>query len=154
MRYTRRRQPALPRRTPACRPNPQHPSPSASAASVPSGGRWRGAPPPPGGPAPPPAPPPGGAPAQRGGGGTGVGFLGEPLRVCEGSAKAGAAGFPANVNVAAALGLAGIGPEQTRLEIWADPTLTRETHRIEVVADSAAFRMTIENGPSEGTPPT
>ena len=28
--------------------------------------------------------------------------------------------FPANVNVAAALSLAGIGPDETRLEIWAD----------------------------------
>ena len=78
----------------------------------------------------------------------------EPLRVFEGSAKDGAAGFPANVNVAAALGLAGIGPEQTRLEIWADPTLTRNTHRIEVVADSASFSMTIENVPSEENPRT
>ena len=33
----------------------------------------------------------------------------------------GARGFPANVNVAAALSLAGIGPDRTGLEIWADP---------------------------------
>ena len=44
-----------------------------------------------------------------------------PLKVFEGSARDGARGFPANVNVAAALSLAGIGPERTRLEIWADP---------------------------------
>ncbi len=80
--------------------------------------------------------------------------LREPLRVFEGSAKDGAAGFPANVNVAAALGLAGIGPEQTRLEIWADPALTRNTHRIEVEADSASFSMTIENVPSDENPRT
>ena len=47
--------------------------------------------------------------------------LTEPLRVFEGTAREGAAGFPANVNVAAALGLAGVGPDRTRLEIWADP---------------------------------
>ena len=80
--------------------------------------------------------------------------LREPVRVFEGSARDGAAGFPANVNVAAALGLAGIGPEQTRLEIWADPTLTRNTHRIEVEADSVSFSMTIENVPSEENPRT
>jgi len=41
-----------------------------------------------------------------------------PLKVFDGSAREGARGFPANVNVAAALSLAGIGPDKTRLEIW------------------------------------
>jgi aspartate dehydrogenase len=72
----------------------------------------------------------------------------------EGSAREGARAFPANVNVAAALGLAGIGPDETRLEVWADPTLERNTHRIEVEADSARFSMTIENVPSEENPRT
>jgi aspartate dehydrogenase len=68
-----------------------------------------------------------------------------PLKVFEGSAREGARGFPANVNVAAALSLAGIGPERTRLEIWADPGLKRNSHRIRVEADSARFEMSIEN---------
>jgi aspartate dehydrogenase len=51
--------------------------------------------------------------------------------------------------VAAALSLAGIGPDKTRLEIWADPALTRNTHRIEVDADTARFSMAIEGIPSE-----
>jgi aspartate dehydrogenase len=72
-----------------------------------------------------------------------------PLKVFEGSARDGARGFPANVNVAVALSLAGIGPDKTRLEIWADPTVERNTHRIEVDADIARFSMTIENVPSE-----
>jgi aspartate dehydrogenase len=80
--------------------------------------------------------------------------LGEPLRVFEGNARDGARGFPANVNVAAALSLAGIGPERTRLEIWADPTVTRNTHRIVVDAESARFEMQIENVPSEDNPRT
>lgn len=78
-----------------------------------------------------------------------VANLREPLKVFGGSAREGARGFPANVNVAAALSLAGIGPDRTRLEIWADPTVTRNTHRIEVDADTARFSMTIENVPSE-----
>jgi len=61
----------------------------------------------------------------------------------------GARGFPANVNVAAALSLAGIGPDRTRLEIWADPTVTRNTHSIELDADSVRLTMKIENVPSE-----
>jgi len=78
-----------------------------------------------------------------------VANLREPLKVFAGSAREGARGFPANVNVAAALSLAGIGPDRTQLEIWADPTVTRNTHRIEVDADTARFSMTIENVPSE-----
>ena len=73
----------------------------------------------------------------------------EPLKIFDGSAREAAIGFPANLNVAVALSLAGIGPDRTRLEIWADPALTRNVHRVEVDADSASFAMTIENIPSE-----
>jgi aspartate dehydrogenase len=73
----------------------------------------------------------------------------EPLRVFEGTAREAAKGFPANLNVAVALSLAGFGPDRTRLEIWADPTVTRNTHRIVVDSDAARFEMTIENIPSE-----
>lgn len=69
-------------------------------------------------------------------------------KVFDGSARDGARGFPANVNVAAALSLAGIGPDRTRLEIWADPTIDRNTHRIEVEADVARFSMSIAGIPS------
>ena len=75
--------------------------------------------------------------------------LSKPLKVFDGSAREGARGFPANVNVAAALSLAGIGPDRTHLEIWADPTVTRNTHTITVEADSTRFTMTIESVPSE-----
>lgn len=83
-----------------------------------------------------------------------VSNLDAPLKVFEGTARDGAAGFPANVNVAAALGLAGIGPDATRLEIWADPTVSRNTHRITVEADSARFELSIENVPTEENPRT
>ncbi len=70
-------------------------------------------------------------------------------KIFDGTARDAAKGFPANVNVAVALSLAGIGPDLTRIEIWADPELTRNTHRIEVESDSATFSMSIENIPSE-----
>lgn len=75
--------------------------------------------------------------------------LTEPLKVFEGNARDAAKGFPANLNVVVALALAGVGPQRTTLEIWADPTVTRNTHTINVDADSARFTMTIENIPSE-----
>jgi len=81
--------------------------------------------------------------------GISVSGLKTPLKVFDGSARDGARGFPTNVNVAAALSLAGIGPDRTQLEIWADPTVTRNTHTITVDADTARFTMTIENIPSD-----
>jgi aspartate dehydrogenase len=81
--------------------------------------------------------------------GIGLDDLREPLKIFSGTAREAAGGFPANLNVAAALSLAGIGPDRTLVEVWADPTVTRNTHRIEVESDSANFSMTIENIPSE-----
>ena len=78
----------------------------------------------------------------------------EPTKVFEGTARSGVAAFPANVNVAAALGLAGIGPDQTMLEIWADPSIDRNTHSIQVEADSARMELKIENVPSKENPRT
>ena len=86
--------------------------------------------------------------------GIGVGGLGAAKLVFTGSAREAARGFPANVNVAAALALAGIGPDRTTIEIWADPAVDRNTHRIEVEADAASFSMQIRNVPSVENPRT
>jgi aspartate dehydrogenase len=83
-----------------------------------------------------------------------VSGLAVPLKVFEGSAREAVRGFPANVNVAAALSLAGIGPDRTTIEIWADPALERNTHTITVVSDSAEFTLSIANIPSEENPKT
>jgi aspartate dehydrogenase len=83
-----------------------------------------------------------------------IGGLSEPKCVFTGTAREAARGFPANVNVAAALALAGTGPDCTIVEIWADPTITRNTHRIEVEAAAASFSMQIENVPTEENPRT
>ncbi|MBF8803520.1 aspartate dehydrogenase [Pseudomonas asiatica] len=72
-----------------------------------------------------------------------------PLQIFNGTAREAAVGFPANLNVAVALSLAGVGPDETALEIWADPALTRNTHTIVVESDSARLQMTIENIPTE-----
>lgn len=75
--------------------------------------------------------------------------IAKPTKVFEGTAREAARGFPANLNVAVALSLAGIGPDRTVLEIWADPDIDRNTHMISVDADSASFEMTIRNIPSD-----
>jgi aspartate dehydrogenase len=77
-----------------------------------------------------------------------------PIKVFDGNAMDAAAGFPANVNVAAALALAGIGPIRTLVKIWADPGVTRNIHTIRVEAEAARFTMTIENVPSAENPKT
>jgi aspartate dehydrogenase len=86
--------------------------------------------------------------------GISVAGLDRALCVFNGSAREAARGFPANVNVAAALALAGIGPDKTTIEIWADPAVDRNIHRIEVEADAARLTLQIENVPSEDNPKT
>lgn len=73
----------------------------------------------------------------------------EPTLIFRGSPREAAIGFPANLNVAVSVSLAGIGPDRTTLEIWADPKLERNMHRVEVDSDSASFSMEIQNIPSE-----
>src|SRR5207237_10529755 len=79
--------------------------------------------------------------------GISVDGLNEAKRVFNGTAREAARGFPANVNVAAALSLAGIGPDRTMIDTWADPAVTRNCHSIDVDADSARFTLSIDNGP-------
>lgn len=73
----------------------------------------------------------------------------EPVRLFKGTAREAIVGFPANLNVAVALSLAGVGPDRTLLEVWADPSLDRNTHVIEVDADSAHLQFSIANVPSD-----
>ena len=80
--------------------------------------------------------------------------LSEARLIFKGSATDGAKAFPANVNVAAAVGLAGIGANKTELEIWADPNLERNTHKVEVKSDSAEFEMSIQNVQTPENPGT
>ena len=81
-------------------------------------------------------------------------FRSAPKLLYTGSAREAVKGFPANVNVAAALSLAGIGPDRTTVEVWADPALDRNTHTISVESDSAQLTLTIANIPTEENPRT
>lgn len=77
-----------------------------------------------------------------------------PTRIFAGSARQAASGFPANVNVAAALSLAGIGADRTKVEIWADPTIDRNIHEFDLIGDSVRFSVRTEGLPSPENPKT
>ena len=66
----------------------------------------------------------------------------------EGTAKDACKAFPKNVNVAAALSFAGIGPVATRVRVIADPDATANIH--EIVVEGAFGKLTTitENLPS------
>jgi len=69
--------------------------------------------------------------------------------IFEGSATEACRAFPANVNVVAALSLAGIGPEKTRIRIFASPEQPLNRHRITVQGEFGRLSIEIENVPSE-----
>jgi aspartate dehydrogenase len=73
----------------------------------------------------------------------------EETLLFEGPATAACPAFPANVNVLAALSLAGIGPERTTTRIFAVPGLARNTHRIRVDGEFGTLQIQVENVPSE-----
>jgi aspartate dehydrogenase len=73
----------------------------------------------------------------------------EETLIFEGPATEACPAFPANVNVLAALSLAGIGPDRTTTRIFAVPGLARNTHRIRVEGEFGALQIQVENVPSE-----
>jgi len=76
----------------------------------------------------------------------------ELVTVFEGSASEAVKAFPANVNVAAALSLAGIGPDNTRVRIVADPTATTNTHEIHATGPFGEMTTIMRNRPSPRNP--
>lgn len=72
----------------------------------------------------------------------------------EGNAREAIEGFPKNVNVAALLSLAGIGPEKTRVKIIYSPSIERNIHEVEVIGDFGKFSARTENVPFPENPKT
>ena len=69
--------------------------------------------------------------------------------IFEGPATEACRAFPANVNVLAALSLAGIGPEKTHLRLFAVPGQRMNMHRITVEGEFGRLSVEVENVPSE-----
>lgn len=77
-----------------------------------------------------------------------------PTIIYEGPAKEAVELFPANVNVAASLSLAGIGPEKTKVQIIADPNIKSNIHEIIVEGKFGVLKTRVENLPSPDNPKT
>lgn len=78
----------------------------------------------------------------------------KPMLIFEGNAAQAIRAFPKNVNVAATLSLAGIGPEKTKVKIYASPTYRRNQHEVEIEGDFGRIRTCVENVPSAANPKT
>ena len=81
----------------------------------------------------------------------GISVLGftEEQEIFSGTVREACRGFPANVNVSAAVSFAGIGPDKTIIRIMAVPGLERNCHDIEVLGEFGRLHIEIENIPSE-----
>lgn len=72
----------------------------------------------------------------------------------EGPARKAVAEYPENVNVAAALSLAGLGFDETRVRIVVDPDVGSNRHRIDVAGAFGELTVEVENEPSPENPKT
>ncbi len=77
-----------------------------------------------------------------------------PQVLFEGSAREGVPHFPANVNIAAVLSMAGIGFDKTRLKVVADPALKYNTHYIDIKGKTGNISIKLENVPAPDNPKT
>ena len=75
-------------------------------------------------------------------------------QIFAGPAREAVPAFPANINVAAALSLAGIGPDRTEVRIVADPACDRNIHEVEVEGAFGRLVARMENLPSPENPKT
>ena len=78
----------------------------------------------------------------------------EERRVFFGTAVEATKHFPQNINVAAVLSLAGIGPERTQVEIWTSRSYKGNRHEVLVEGDFGTFTTVTQNKPAPGNPKT
>jgi aspartate dehydrogenase len=75
-------------------------------------------------------------------------------QIYEGPASEAVKLFPANVNVAAVLSLAGIGVEKTTVRILADPETTTNQHEIIATGSFGEIKINVNNVTAPGNPKT
>src|ERR687894_2220443 len=74
--------------------------------------------------------------------------------IYEGSALEAVKLFPANVNVAAVLSLAGIGADKTKGRVLVDPKATTNQHEITATGSFGDIKITVNNVTAPGNPKT
>lgn len=74
--------------------------------------------------------------------------------IFEGSASEAVPLFPANVNVAATVSMAGIGPDKTKVRVIADPESPGNVHAISAISKAGKFSFNFENIPHKNNPRT
>lgn len=74
--------------------------------------------------------------------------------IFEGAAKDAVRMFPANINVAALLSLAGLGSDKTVVKIVADPAVDKNIHQIEAHGKFGKISVRVENVPDQTNPKT
>ncbi|PIQ88667.1 MAG: aspartate dehydrogenase [Candidatus Omnitrophica bacterium CG11_big_fil_rev_8_21_14_0_20_42_13] len=74
--------------------------------------------------------------------------------IFNGNARDAVKNFPQNINVAAILSLAGVGPEKTRVCIIASPKFKRNAHTVEIESNAGKIISQAENVPSPDNPRT
>ncbi len=72
--------------------------------------------------------------------------------IFKGNARDAVKQFPKNINVAACLSLAGVGFDETKVEIVADPVETRISHKILAHGRFGRLRAEVENMPNPKNP--
>ena len=78
----------------------------------------------------------------------------KPTLLYEGPARDCVKKFPQNINIAAALSLAGVGFDKTQIRIMADPTIVHNTHEIQCSGNAGRFSMVLQNVPVPENPKT
>jgi aspartate dehydrogenase len=78
--------------------------------------------------------------------------LEQPLVLFEGAARDAAKRYPANLNVAATLAIAGCGFDDTRVKVIIDPALQGNSHTITVTSDHGRMEICLANAPSPANP--
>lgn len=78
--------------------------------------------------------------------------LNERTVLFEGNARKAVNKYPANINVAASLSLAGKGFDETKVEIVADPVVNRISHKILAHGNFGRLRVELENMPNPSNP--
>ncbi|WP_375572691.1 aspartate dehydrogenase [Seohaeicola saemankumensis] len=80
--------------------------------------------------------------------------LADPLVLFEGSARLAADTYPENLNVAAAIALAGPGMDNIKVSVICDPKIDGNTHTVTAKSALGTMRIQIVNQPSRDNPKT